>query len=346
MKTDPRNGVAAYCAAQSLLWLHSHGCISDATFEQIARLAQIIRINHDQVVSYTGAQAAEKILDFAQKWLEPPTQTACKDPFMRWIKDERLALAPTLEVTDNNLEELDWLTLPAMRYPLSRFEGTPPIFSMFNVLKSDFILARDLTWRAFDRHHWSVVEGFADTFDGAMYGPDVSAFILARRAVLDLLDKVAVVANHYFDLGEVAGKVSFGTLWRAAPDKITKKRPLRKKVENIIRSGVRALYGLIELSRDYTHNVGILNSHKKIRNAATHRFIILHDYLFDSYEHHNEIDRHLYEPFLQEALQALRISRSAIQLLVLAIAQNEQTRRETSDEILLEQQLPNYKRDF
>lgn len=92
--------------------------------------------------------------------------------------------------------------------------------------------------------------------------------------------------------------------------------------------------------------MGILNAHKKIRNAATHRFIIVHDYLSDSYEHHNEIDRHLYEPFLQEALQALRISRSAIQLLVLAIAQNEQTRRETSDEILLEQQLPNYKRDF
>lgn len=67
LKTDPRNGVAAYCAAQSLLWLHSHGCISDATFKQIARLAQMIRINHDQVVSYTGAQAAEKILDFAQK---------------------------------------------------------------------------------------------------------------------------------------------------------------------------------------------------------------------------------------------------------------------------------------
>lgn len=42
---------------------------------------------------------------------------------------------------------------------------------------------------------------FADALDYALYGPDTSALVLAHRTALDLLDKVAVTANSYFELG-------------------------------------------------------------------------------------------------------------------------------------------------
>lgn len=72
----------------------------------------------------------------------------------------------------------------------------PPVFAMFNMLKSDFILARDLAWRAVDESVWPKTGRFSDTLDFATYGPDISALMLAHRTALDLLDKVAVTANH------------------------------------------------------------------------------------------------------------------------------------------------------
>jgi hypothetical protein len=201
----------------------------------------------------------------------------------------------------------------------------PPVFAMFNMLKSDFILARDLLWRAIDENVWPATGRFGDTLDYATYGPDASALILAHRTALDLLDKIAVTANHYFEFGLPPDKVYFGKLWRGSPDKTTGVRPLNEKVEQAIRGGASALYGLVELAEDYDSSAGILRSQKDLRNAGTHRFVVLHD-LGDPAESRQapEIEHHRREPFTQEVLRALRVARSAIQMLALSISQHEQ----------------------
>ena len=200
----------------------------------------------------------------------------------------------------------------------------PPVFAMFNVLKSDFILARDLLWRARDERMWPATGRFADTLDYASYGPDVSALILAHRTALDLLDKIAVTANHYFELGQKPDQIYFGRLWRGKPDKVTGECPLTEPVEKAISGGARALYGLVELAEDYDGKAGILRSHKDLRNAGTHRFVVLHDLGAPSrYRNAPEVEHHQRKQFAQEALRALRVARSAIQMLALAIAQHE-----------------------
>ncbi len=201
----------------------------------------------------------------------------------------------------------------------------PPVFAMFNMLKSDFILARDLLWRAVDESVWPATGRFGDTLDYATYGPDASALILAHRTALDLLDKVAVAANHYFEFGLPPDKVYFGKLWRGGPDRATGIRPLNAKVEQAIRGGTSALYGLVELADDYDSSAGILRSQKDLRNAGTHRFVVLHDLGDPAHSRQApEIEHHRREPFTQEALRALRVARSAIQMLVLSISQHEQ----------------------
>jgi hypothetical protein len=195
---------------------------------------------------------------------------------------------------------------------------------MFNVLKSDFILARDLAWRALDESVWPATGRFADTLDYATYGPDASALILAHRTALDLLDKVAVTANHYFEFGQAPDKVYFGKLWRGSPDKATGMRPLAEKVERAIRGGASALYGLVELAEDYDSSAGILRSQKDLRNAGTHRFVVLHDFGDPAHSRPApEIEHHRLEVFTQEVLRALRVARSAIQMLALAVSQHE-----------------------
>lgn len=324
---DPQNGVAACAAARNLLWLYELGGCSELTRIEAIMLAKIADQHRERVIQYAGAQAAEQIASFACQLGDPPPRSSHMNPFIRWVEHERLTLAPAVELVDPSMGKLDWLMLPGIMEREPSVAGMPPpVFAMFNMLKSDFILARDLLWRALDENAWPTTGRFGDTLDYASYGPDTSALILVHRTALDLLDKIAVVANHYFKLGLPPDKVYFGKLWRGNPDKTTGIRPLQEKVEQAIRGGTPALYGLVELAEDYDNSSGILRSQKDLRNAGTHRFVVLHD-LGDPTQSRQapEIEHHRREPFTQEALRALRVARSAIQMLALSIAQYEQS---------------------
>lgn len=325
LEIDPENGVAASSAARDLLWLFEQGGCSDLTRVEAVMLAKIAQRHQDRLVQYAGVQAAQQITAFASELGDPPPRSPHTDPFIRWVERERLTLAPVVELVDPALGKLDWLMLPGIRERESGAGGMPPpVFAMFNVLKSDFILARDLAWRAIDETVWPTTGRFADTLDYATYGPDASALILAHRTALDLFDKVAVTANHYFELGQPPSKVYFGKLWRCGADKATGSRPLTETVEAAIRTGTSALYGLVELADDYNDEAGILRPQKNLRNTGTHRFVVLHD-LGDPARSRPapEVEHHRREQFTQEVLRALRMARSAIQMLALAISQHE-----------------------
>ncbi|MFM7967382.1 LA2681 family HEPN domain-containing protein [Aeromonas sp. A-5] len=333
LKIDPQNGVAAFAAARNLLWLYELGGCSELTRIEAIMLAKIADQHKERVIQYAGIQAAEQIATFACQLEEPPIRSPHLDPFISWVERERLTLAPAVELIDPSMGKLDWLMLPGIMEREPSVAGMPPpVFAMFNMLKSDFILARDLLWRALDENAWPTTGRFGDTLDYATYGPDTSALILVHRTALDLLDKIAVVANHYFEFGLPPDKVYFGKLWRGSPDKTTGIRPLHEKVERVIRGGTPALYGLVELAEDYENNSGILRSQKDLRNAGTHRFVVLHD-IGDPIQLRQtpEIEHHRREPFTQEALRALRVARSAIQMLVLSISQHEQVLVQRAD---------------
>jgi tetratricopeptide (TPR) repeat protein len=336
LKVDPQNGVAAASAANSLLRLYQQGGCSDLTRVEAIMLAKMAHRHKDRIIEYAGVQAAEQIAAFASELEDPPPRPAHTDPFVAWVEHERLTLAPTVELIDPTLSKLDWLVLSGIREPMSDASGMPPpIFAMFNVLKGDFILARDLAWRALDEDAWPTTGRFADTLDYATYGPNTSALVLAHRAALDLLDKVAVTANYYFDLGQPVDRIYFGKLWRDNTGKAPDRRPLAEGVEKVIRSGATALYGLVELAEDYDGPTGILRSQKDLRNTGTHRFLVLHD-LGDPTRSRQtpEIERHWRDPFIQEVLRALRVARSAIQMLALSIAQHEQGLVQQTDDVI------------
>jgi tetratricopeptide (TPR) repeat protein len=327
LEVDPENGVAASAAARNLLWLYEQGGCSDLTRAAAIMLAKIAHRHQDRVVEYAGRQAAEHIAAFARELEDPPPRTPHTDPFIHWVEQERLTLSPAVELIDPELDKFDWLVLPGimdrLREPGERV-ALPPVFAMFNVLKSDYILARDLLWRARDELAWPATGRYADTLDYASYGPEVSALILSHRTALDILDKIAATANHYFELGKEPDSIYFSKLWRKKLDRVTGECPLTEPVEMAIRGGVSALYGLAELAEDYDGKAGILRSHKDLRNAATHRFVVLHDLGAPAgYRKAPEVEHYEQERFAQEALRALRVARSAIQMLALAIAQRE-----------------------
>lgn len=310
-------------------------------------LAKIANRNRDRIIQYAGAQAAEQIAEFASELGDPILQSPKKDPFISWVERERLTLSPVTKLVDPSMGKIDWLMLPGILERESDSGGMPPpVFAMFNMLKGEFILARDLLWRAIDEDLWPATGRFGDTLDFASYGPDSSALILAHRTALDLLDKIAVTVNHYFEFGQPPDSVYFGGLWRGERDKTTGVRPLNEKVEQGIHGGASALYGLAELAEDYVSNEGILRSQKDLRNAGTHRFVVLHD-LGDPTQSRQapEIEHHLRESFIREVLRALRVARSAIQMLVLSISQHEQGLVRRSNGLVGSLHVPDYDRD-
>lgn len=331
---DPSNGVAAGCAARDLMWLFSHGICSDLTRVEAAMLAKIAERNRARVEEFAGAVAADDLSSLAGSLNEPLSRSPHQDPFIRWVERERLTLAPAVELVDPTLGKLDWLMLPGVREKTPGPDAVtpPPIFAMLNSMKADFILARDLAWRATNEANWPATGRFADTLDYATYGPDASALVLAHRTALDLLDKVAVTANHYFELGIAPNKIYFGKLWRESGGKKPTTPALLPLVADAIRGGAHALYGLVELAEDYESKDGILHPQKELRNAGTHRFVVLHD-LGDPSDCRkaSEIEHHERDRFESEVLRALRVARSALQMLTFAITQHERTLAREAD---------------
>lgn len=333
LSIDPANGVAAGSAARDLLWLFKQGGCSDLTRIEAIMLAKIAKRHRGRVREYAGQRAADELVALADELGDTPPRSPHSDPFVHWIERERLTLAPAVELVDSALGKLDWLMLPGImeREPSTKATTPPPIFAMFNVLKADFILARDLAWRATNDGAWPATGRFVDTRDYATYGPDASALVLAHRTALDLLDKVAVTANHYFEIGQAPNKVYFGRLWRQTGGKTTGPRRLVPAVEKAIRGGANALYGLVELAEDYDGEGGILRAHKDLRNAGTHRFVVLHDLGDpDASRRVPEVEHQRRDGFSEQVRRALRVARSALQMLALAITQHERVLAEAA----------------
>jgi hypothetical protein len=332
---DPSNGAAAGAAARDLIWLFGQGGCSDVTRIEAILLAKIAKRNADRTRAYLGHRGATELAALADELGEAAPRSEHTDPFVRWVERERLTLAPVVELVDPTLGKIDWLVLPDV---LERVPGAtpfvpPPLFAMFNLMKADFILARDMAWRAISLGGWPTTGSFADTLDFAAYGPATSALVLAHRTALDLLDKVAVTANHYFQLGVPPSRVYFGRIWRESGSKNAGGAPLAPRVERSIRDGAPALYGLVELAEDYDNEVGIYRPQKDLRNAGTHRFVALHDLGGETEcRQAPEIEHHARDAFTANVLRALRMARSALQMLALAITQYERHLRRSVDE--------------
>ena len=117
-----------------------------------------------------------------------------------------------------------------------------------------------------------------------MSAREPAALVLAHRSALDVLDKVAVLANHHFALGEKPKRVDFPSLLRTWLALASARPPQRRP----------------------------------------HRFVVLHDeHGEQSARDAPEIERYGVEAFEREVLDGLRVARSAIQALTFAIRRSD-----------------------
>jgi hypothetical protein len=207
----------------------------------------------------------------------------------------------------------DGLTPPTIRVPIDDSASPPAIFSMLNTIKSDYLLARSLAWEAMssdedDAHHYT------DTLDYAAYGDSIARLLLATRAALDTLDRVAVAANHHFGIGLEPADVHFRNLWREP----NRPRALRPVIESEIDAGNAAMYAMAEMADDLTDN-GWLEGRQRFRNVATHRFVVAHVGGFPVPQPTTEANHLSVSDLDDEVVAALTVARSGILYLYGAI---------------------------
>lgn len=312
----PENGVASGNAARVLFRVSSRTAFGHENHMQdvALRLAHHCKENMDVVRVIAGDRAAESFqrLPSTPNPLEPIGGDRAVSEYEEFVAKHRLFLAPIMEGRGHASQRWDDAHILSVIEPIEEVSQVPPVFAMFNVLKADYLVARDLLFQAFAKR--PLESGlYMDTLDYALYGQTPARLVLAQRAALDLLDKVAVAINEFFRLGHNPRQVDFRSIWSD------------KKNENVWGPRLRelidrqnpALIALSEIAADIAvaatgSEAGILQEERKARHAGTHRFTVLHDMGLGHSIPSAAIQRYDLHEYEKLTLRTTRLARAAL----------------------------------
>jgi tetratricopeptide (TPR) repeat protein len=319
----PQNGVAAGCASRVLGRVASTGLLGHRPhlLDVASRLADHAKRHREVVAELAGSDAVATF----EKLASPPggLATASLRPdateYERFVAEHRLLLSPILEGLGHDPERWDDAHIATLTESVGTGATVPPIFAMFNVMKADYLVARELLFQGFQdldgRGAAAPDSGlYFDTLDYALYGVTPSRLVLAQRAALDLLDKIAVALNEHLAVGLKAQEVTFHKFWRLKPNEPT----WRPALAEAIRGGNNALIALSEIAADLTDGSqdgslpGLLHAEKRTRHAGTHRFVVVHDFMMGDSRPSEAIEHLPLETFRETVLRTVRLARAAL----------------------------------
>lgn len=334
LRLYPRNGVASGNAARALLRVAQND-----TFEHQAhlidialQLAQHCKENLDVVAAFAGLHAVatyQKLPSEAkEEWGSTREKPSDPSDYEMFVAEHRLFLAPILDGLAHDRRRWDDAYIRSIIEPIGTGPEPPPVIAMFNVMKADYLVARELLYRSLEANSLTRETGlYMDTLDYATYGQDTSRLVLAQRASLDLLDKIAVALNEHFQLGLKKRDVSFAKIWRKKPGTADWHPGLRKPLDR----GNPALLALSEVASDLssqtTHDEPpLLSAEREARHTGTHRFTVLHDLGIGRHRPCDTIDHFELRAFQKTALRTLKLARAALLYFVEAVYYDTATR--------------------
>jgi hypothetical protein len=238
------------------------------------------------------------------------------DAYQMWISANRLALSAAMEGLGSDSDRWDDAHIESA---LVATASTSPdaVFAATNVLKAEFLVARRLAFegsRAGESERLVETGTYADTGPGAEFGQNVAALVLAQRATLDALDKIAVVTNLHFEVGDPADRIKFREFWTER-----KTNDLRGQLPRFRRWPDYALT-LAELAFDLDDR-GLYARAQRLRNAGTHRLIHI-DSVDPTGPSRDAIVTIPRSDLVAACIQSLRVTRAAFLYLLDFIAED------------------------
>jgi len=198
-----------------------------------------------------------------------------------------------------------------------------------NQIKEDYAVARlnlvqsQYKQKAFD--NISRRTSYVYALDYSQFNLYVGLLKSAFKDAFNILDKIAVFINDYYALGLKENNIYFTT-----PSVWEHKGVIRKEILN---SDNLSLYALYDIYRDFKLNR--YQRIKQIRNALTHRRLIVFDSLISSVS--DKTDEHNIDSdsLFQETINLMRLTKAAIIYLVNFVNTEEEKKHKTSDKPIL-----------
>ena len=324
LEADPNNGNAAGNAAELLRRriIRGNGLLGHyaAVYDFYLKKAKGLRQHTVAIAGKTTARRWDS-LELSGSPGHLSHEGDKLDDYQRWIKKHRLALTLAVEGLGSDEPRWDVAGLDSVTVRLG--EPDPPaIFSSMNVLKAEFLTVRRIAFNgetmlmdSLYKQHEEDTGWYADTLDHSLYGEPPAMLILAQRASLDLLDKIAVAANEHFQTGLHPGNITFRNYWfDNGSGAIRKKIPLPV-------NGYGAAIALAELSFDICPE-GLYPAAQTLRNAGTHRLVHLtHGEATGVTEDtHSTVD---YQELIHACQESLRVARAAYIYLIDLVNEKE-----------------------
>ena len=265
--------------------------------------------------------------------------------YRTWTLNQRLFLNPLNDAYQKSFCANDVLTLPSIT---TKLEEGPHLHSFFNQLKQEYVSSRYLyyssVFQSDEIPHYSDKDVLLyDTLDYPLYGLNIEKLKTSYSTSYSIFDKIAYLLNDFLKLQIPERRISFRSFWYEKQDR---KKELRSEITASFNWPLR---GLFWLSKDlYENKPGFQDSISpeaqeicSIRNHLAHKCFKVHGEDWHNGEHlYSSLfkDKLSYsikiDNFEKKALYLLRLSRSALIYLSLAI-HIEENKQSKNDQLLL-----------
>lgn len=324
---------------RAIVLLHAHdGLIAataaDAVYDSIYPDALVQRFA-DEAKTYAAAGNLDRIRELQGLDVPPLGRSKAEQKYRQWCLDHRLFLNPLNDLGPHEGAACDDLVLPPISERFDERPGAvtpPPVIGFFNQMKQEYASARFMLNEGLHdtKLHFSDrgVRLF-DTLDYPMHSLATERVRTAYRIAYSLLDKVAFLVDHYWKLGKIANRINFKNVWMAEG-----KPRLLDRFKEYPNWPLRGLFWLSkELFDDQLKQTTGPDARElhDIRNALEHKFLQVHEgwarpFMWAAPSSDGlglSIDSDLLET---KALRVVKIARSALIHLALAIGVEERAR--------------------
>lgn len=257
--------------------------------------------------------------------------------YRQWCLGNRLFLNSLNDIAPSPISAQDILTLPSLTTKIDDGPGPPVVINYFNLIKQEFCSARYALYEGlcYEGVHFSDRKVLLyNTLDYPAHGFAVERIKMAFRGAYAVFDKLAFLLNVYLDMKHPERHVNFRNVWFA------KKRDLHPSVSDLKNWPLR---GLFWLSKDIFESSfrELTEPDSKelyeLRNHLEHKFVSVHDDFFRvvSPNHMETPKTGIFDisvdDLIYKTLRQLKLARSAIIYLSLAIHVEEKRRSKSRD---------------
>jgi tetratricopeptide (TPR) repeat protein len=325
IKIDPAMGEALGNKAVTLYHLAS--LAKGFTHRFLLEAERLLGESVEQPLHTNTAQNFSAYLDNLTSWMKAhgevrpeqmPSSPAVSefDEFHReFCIRHQLYLIPTTLLGEKDSIIGDPMFISRMVAPIEDNEKFDRFITFLNQIKQDFVLARYLLvasrYRSTDIDEMDRHVTLYYPLDYSVHSTYIQMMKASVRLAVDLLDKIAVFIRDYCDVQDLRiDRTNFRNVWA------TQNESLRLRA-NVAAKGNWFLYALFSLSRDLARG-GDLEKIYDLRNALTHRFMVVHDIVIDN-SANPDLPRMNVEVLFREAISAMQIARAAVMYLILMV---------------------------